>query len=184
MIENEELIIAKAQKDSSEFGVIFDAYYNVIFNYTLRRVANTFHTRDIVSEVFYKALQKIGTFQWKGISILNWLYRIANNEIAIFFRSPNRKVTSLDRLKDLNVQFSSNTNLENEMVKAEAELEQQQEFLKIQSQIKELPLKYQEVISLRYFENKKIFEIAEIIGEKESTTKALLYRGLEKLKKQ
>ncbi len=84
MIENEELIIAKAQKDSSEFGVIFDAYYNVIFNYTLRRVANTFHTRDIVSEVFYKALQKIGTFQWKGISILNWLYRIANNEIASY----------------------------------------------------------------------------------------------------
>ncbi len=183
MLENEESIIKAAQENATSFGIIFDEYYNSIFNYVLRRVANPFHSRDIVSEVFYNALCNISRFQWRGISILNWLYRIANNEIAQFFRSPGKKVVSLDRLKDLNVQFASNTNLEKEMLQAEEALEQHEEFLKIQAQICELSLKYQEVISLRYFEGKKLSEIAEIIGKNENTTKALLYRGLEKLKK-
>lgn len=183
MLENEEQLLAEIKKDSTQFGIIFDNYYTAIFNYTLRRVANPYHSRDIVSDVFFKALNGIDSFEWRGVSILNWLYRIANNEIARFFRSPYQKFTSLDHLKDLNVQFASNSNLEKEMVKAENTLQQHQAFLKIQEQIKTLSIEYQEVISLRFFENKKLSEIAEIIDKNENTTKALLYRGIEKLKK-
>lgn len=183
MLEDEQQIIEKAKKDPRAFGAVFDEYYNVIFNYTLRRVANVHISRDIVSEVFYKALTKIEKFEWRGISILNWLYRIANNEIAQQFRTPHRKIISLDHLKDLNVQFASNNNLEQEMLKAERELERQQEFVKIQKKIAQLPIKYQEVLSLRFFEEKKLCEIAQITDKNENSVKALLYRGLEKLKK-
>ncbi len=183
MLENEEFIIKAAQENPASFGPVFDAYYNDIFNYVLRRVAHTIHSRDIVSEVFYNALNSINCFEWRGISILHWLYRIANREISEFFRYPNRKAVSLDRLKDLNVQFACSTDLEKEMLQAEETLEQHQEFLKIQSEINKLDVKYQEVISLRYFEEKKINEIAEIIDKNESTTKSLLYRGLEMLKR-
>jgi RNA polymerase sigma-70 factor, ECF subfamily len=48
--------------------------------------------------------------------------------------------------------------------------------------LKKLNVKYQEVISLRYFEKKAILEIAEILDKKEGTVKSLLSRGLEKLK--
>lgn len=183
VLENEEELLAEIKKDSTRFGVIFDNYYSAIFNYTLRRVANPYHSRDIVSDVFFKALNSINSFEWRGVSILNWLYRIANNEIKRFFRSPYQKFASLDYLKDLNVQFASNSNLEKEMLEAEQNLEQHEAFLKIQSQIKTLSIEYQEVLSLRFFENKKLSEIAEIVDKNENTTKALLYRGLEKLKK-
>lgn len=183
VLENEEQLLEEIKQDSTRFGVLFDNYYSPIFNYTLRRVANPYHTRDIVSDVFFKAMNSIDSFEWRGVSILNWLYRIANNEIARFFRSPHQKFASLDYLKDLNVQFASNSNLEKEMEEAELALEKHQAFLEIQKLLKTLPIDYQEVISLRYFENRKLSEIALIIDKNENTTKALLYRGVEKLKK-
>ena len=49
--------------------------------------------------------------------------------------------------------------------------------------IKQLPQKYQDVLTLRYFADKKINEIAIILGKPEGTIKSLLHRGLEKLKR-
>ena len=44
--------------------------------------------------------------------------------------------------------------------------------------------KYQDVISLRYYEQKSIREIAIILGKKEGTIKSLLSRGLDKVREQ
>jgi RNA polymerase sigma-70 factor (ECF subfamily) len=51
------------------------------------------------------------------------------------------------------------------------------------NELKTLPVKYQEVISLRYFEGKENKEIVEILNINEGTLKSLLSRGLEKLRK-
>jgi RNA polymerase sigma-70 factor (ECF subfamily) len=50
-------------------------------------------------------------------------------------------------------------------------------------ELKTLPIKYQEVISFKYFEGKENKEIAEILLIKEGTLKSLISRGLEKLRK-
>jgi RNA polymerase sigma-70 factor (ECF subfamily) len=64
----------------------------------------------------------------------------------------------------------------------EAELLQHVRFLQVLEQLKGLPIRYQEVISLRYFEGKSNKEIAEILGAGEGTIKSLLSRALEKLR--
>jgi RNA polymerase sigma-70 factor (ECF subfamily) len=46
-----------------------------------------------------------------------------------------------------------------------------------------LPVKYQEVIVLRFFEDKQIKEICQILDKREGTVKSLLHRGLERLRK-
>jgi RNA polymerase sigma-70 factor (ECF subfamily) len=46
-----------------------------------------------------------------------------------------------------------------------------------------LPPKYQEVIALRFNEDKKMVEIAEILGKPEGTVRSLLSRALTKLRK-
>ena len=56
------------------------------------------------------------------------------------------------------------------------------DFLRIQKQLLGLPLSYQEVMALRYFEEKSISEISLITGKKEGTVKSLLSRGIEKLR--
>jgi len=50
--------------------------------------------------------------------------------------------------------------------------------------LKTLPVAYQEVIALRYFEGKELKEICLILNMKEGTLKSLLSRGVEKLRMQ
>ena len=70
-----------------------------------------------------------------------------------------------------------------EVIEAEEELRRHEDFLLLHENIAKLSIKYQEAITLRFFENKQIKEIAEILGKREGTVKSLLHRGLEKLKK-
>jgi len=70
-----------------------------------------------------------------------------------------------------------------EVIEAEEELRRHEDFLLLHENISKLPIKYQDVITLRFFENKQIKEIGEILGKREGTIKSLLHRGLKKLKK-
>jgi RNA polymerase sigma-70 factor (ECF subfamily) len=64
----------------------------------------------------------------------------------------------------------------------ETELEKRDQFLLVLKELKTLPVKYQEVIALRYFEGKENKEIVEILNINEGTLKSLLSRGMEKLR--
>jgi RNA polymerase sigma-70 factor (ECF subfamily) len=86
MLEAERELLEQIRSDPKAFGVVFDHYYQPIFGYVFRRVADYDFARDITAETFLKAFLKIQSFRWKGISISSWLYRIATNEINQFFR--------------------------------------------------------------------------------------------------
>ena len=178
-LEKEKELIERTKKDPEAFGELYDKYYSQIFGYILKRVADIEVAKDICSETFLKALKNLWKFKWKNISISCWFYKIANNEIANFFRK-KKKTIPLEKVPGLS--FSENPF--SEEIEAQEKLKKHQDFLKIQRQISKLDIKYQEVIVLRFFEKKKIKEIAEILGKKEGTVKSLLYRGLEKLKEQ
>ena len=171
-LKKEKELIKKAQKDPEVFGQIYDKYYYKILGYILKRVADLEIAQDITSETFLKALQKLWQFRWRNIPFSAWLYRIANNEIANYFRKNKQKLTSLKKISESVVAYNP-----------KEKLERHQDFLILQQKILKLPIKYQEVIALRFFEKKRIKEIAEILGKKEGTIKSLLHRGLKKLKK-
>lgn len=67
---------------------------------------------------------------------------------------------------------------------AESELDKHERFLRIQKLLQELPLKYQEVISLKYFEKLKINEISTVLNKPEGTVKSLLSRGIALMRDQ
>jgi len=191
-LSNEKELVKKAQKEPEAFAKLYDKYYLQIFGYILKRVADLEVAQDITSETFFKALKNLWKFRWKNISISSWLYRIANNEIANYFRKNKRYSVSLDEVLEKDFYSASKFlvqgepvalhNPETEFIEAQEKLKKHQDFLEIQEKISQLPIKYQEVITLRFFEKKKIKEIAEILGKKEGTIKSLLHRGLEKLK--
>jgi len=177
-LNEEKELVKKAKKDPEAFGKLYNKYYSQVFGYILKRVANLDIAQDICSETFLKALKNLWKFRWKNISFSFWLYRIANNEIANFFRKGKHKLVSLEKIAEP----IDGRNPEIELIEAENRLKMHQDFLKIQEKISELEIKYQEVITLRFFEKKKIKEIAEILGKREGTIKSLLHRGLERLK--
>lgn len=182
-LREEKELVRQAQKAPDAFAQLYDQYYPRIFGYVLRRSANLEAAQDITSETFLKALGKLWQFQWRNVSFSSWLYKIATNEVKQYFRKAEyKKSVSLEELQEQGFELLSPHDPENELIEAQEKLEQHQEFLEVQQRIVRLPDKYQEVITLRFFEKKQIKEIAEILGKREGTIKSLLHRAVEKLR--
>jgi RNA polymerase sigma-70 factor (ECF subfamily) len=180
-LEQEKQLVERAKNDTEAFGELYDQYYPQILGYVLRRTANIGVAQDITSEVFFNAMKNLGQFQWRGVPFSSWLFRIATHEIANNFRKSKHKLLSLEQVSDL-INISDNSSAEDELIEAEVELRRHEEYLALHKNLSRLSIKYQEVITLRYFEKKQVKEIGEILGKQEGTIKSLLHRGLKKLR--
>lgn len=184
-IVNEEKLLQEIAVDPQKFAEVYDAFYKNIFGYVYRRTTNYDATKDITAETFLKAFTGIGKFQWRSISILHWLYRIATNETHKYFNSRKYLPESIHRIQEeYGFDITDSSNAETERILLEEELQRHQDFVKINVLITKLDIKYQEVLALRFYEQRSIEEIAIILGKKTGTVKSLLSRGVDKLKMQ
>jgi RNA polymerase sigma-70 factor (ECF subfamily) len=179
-LEQERELVERAKRDIQAFGLLYENNYRNIFNYVLRRTGGIQVSQDIVSEVFYKALKNIGKFKWQGIPFSAWLYRIATNEIANHYNlAKHNMLLKVDIVKI--AEFAGDS-IDIEIEQAEYNLKKQQNLLSIHTILRELPIQYQTVIALRYFEKKGLTEISMILGKREGAVKSLLHRGLKKMR--
>ena len=182
-MDEEQVLVAKAKKDPAAFGRLYDHYQPQIFNYIYRRTGDFELANDMTSEVFLKAYTKVWTFRWQQISIKAWFYRIATNEVKMYFRKNDYRPASLDALRTATgFEVTDTGHFLEEKMAAEQKMQEHQKFIAIQAVLKTLPVKYQEVIALRYFEQHTIREISEILNKKEGTIKSLISRGLDKIR--
>ena len=179
--DEEKELLKLIKKDPQAFAILYDNYYNPIFSYVFRRLGNYDLSKDITAETFLKAYQKIGSFVWRGIPVSAWFYRIASNEINLFIR---QKKYSPEYIEDTGLRhfFQYEEGVETEKATLEQAMLEHKQFSDVQKQLAHLDIKYQEVIALRFFEEKSIKEIAFILAKNEGTVKSLLSRGLEKLR--
>ena len=181
LIEEKQLL-QKIKENPEFFGKLFDEYYKPIFNYVFHRVADYDVARDVAADTFLKAYLKIQSFIWKELSIVTWLYRIATNEVNYYYRKNKANKLAFELFANQANRLFEFDEYQSEKQLLENEMKLNEDFAKAQLSMKKLDLKYQEVLSLRFFEKKSILEIAEILDKKEGTIKSLLSRGLEKLK--
>jgi RNA polymerase sigma-70 factor (ECF subfamily) len=181
-LATEKQLIEQAKHNRQQFGVLFDAYYPAIAQYALRRTGDAAAAQDITAETFYKAMIAIPKFRWQGVSISNWLYKIATNEIRMYFRRSTYQPASLDALFADGFEVADEYDFTQEIVAAQDAVDRGLEFARAQAILATLPTKYQEVIMLRFGEKKKLREIALILHKRPGTVKSLLSRGLSKLK--
>ncbi len=164
--------IQAAQQNPARFRPLYERYYEPIFRFVFRRTADSDLTADLCSQVFLKALQRLGAYQYRGVPFSAWLFRIASNEVAQHFRQNSQKRT---------VSIEENTLSE---VAEEMELEggiwHMEELVEALDTLKPADLS---LIELRFFEQRPFKEIAEILDITESNAKVKTYRILERLRK-
>lgn len=178
-LKAEEELVKRAQHNPEAFGELYEIYYQRIFNFALKRTANIQLALDITSVTFLKALNQIKKFRWRDVPFGAWLYRIAGNEINDHYRRQGgKRIASIEEIAEL----ADTGGYADEINHAEEELSRHEEFLLLHKKLTELPEMYQEVITLKFFEKKKIREMVKILGKKEGTIKSLLHRGVEKLR--
>jgi len=180
----EKAMIEEARKNPAAFGGIFEAYYQKILSYSIYRTMNVEVARDITSETFFKALKNLWQFKWTLAPFSSWLYRIASNEIKMYFRHHKYEPKSMEEAIEENnmPELASRKDLEKEVMQAQEKLDENGDLAKVTRALRELPEKYQEVITFRFYREMKIEEIAAMLNKKVGTIKSILSRGMKMLK--
>jgi RNA polymerase sigma-70 factor (ECF subfamily) len=171
-IRNEYAILEKSGKTPQAFGVLYERYFDRIFNFIYRQTDDEDLTADLCSQTFLNALKNASKFEFRGVPVSAWFYRIASNEVNKHYRKIKKeKVFSIEETLIKELIEISNENYSEELVQ------------KLVEYMKELPTDMLEVLELRFFEDKDFKEIAFILDITESGAKMRTYRALDRLRK-
>ena len=152
---------AKEEKIEQLLLENYNRYYRLAFSY----VHNADDAGDIVQNGAYKAMRGSGNLKRKEYAS-TWIYRIMLNEIYSFFQQ--QKTVSMEAMEE-------------EYGTEPAEMDTYEDF-DLRAALETLSVEDKLVVELRYFEDMKLEEIAEILNENLSTVKSRLYRSLKKLR--
>jgi RNA polymerase sigma-70 factor (ECF subfamily) len=171
-LKQEMLQVEAAKADPARFNVLYEKYYKSIFVFIHRRTNDEDLTADITSQVFLKALINIRKYEYKGVPFSAWLFRIAFNELNMYFRKN-------DAARVVSIEQSSIGQMIHDAQEEDTSHAQQQML----QALKQLELEDIQIIELRFFEKRPFAEVAGIVGITESNAKVRVYRILDKLKK-
>lgn len=140
----------------------YNQYYRLAYSY----VHNESDASDIVQNGAYKALRSSHTLE-KPEYAKTWIYRIMLNEVFSFLRQP---------------QFESYEFLQEQQENKVDAVENHYKDIDLQRAIDSLSPDEKAIITMRYFEDKKLEEIADILNTNVNTIKSRLYRSMQKLR--
>lgn len=174
-IEDIELIKKAGNGDNEAFGNLYERYVRKIYNYIYYRTGNVNEAEDLTAKVFQRAFRHIESYDQRGVPFSAWLYRIAHNLVANWYRDRSRKKeVSLDDHLPSNYRFDY----------PETEIEKSQESEKMMRALRNLPPERQQLIILKFVEGLSNQEIGVIMRKSEGAIKSLYHRTLESLRKE
>ena len=154
------------------FNAIVDAYSERLYWHIRRFLCSHEDTNDLLQEVFIKIWAALPSFRGDA-QLFTWIYRIATNEVINYLRKQRLKAlvsmeteySVLERKIDDDTYFNGDA-LQRELHKA----------------IQRLPQKQRLVFGMRYFDEMKYEDIAEITGTSVGALKASYHHAYNKIK--
>ena len=135
----------------------YERYYRLAYSY----MRNEDDALDVVQESAYRAIRDCRKVRNKDY-LSTWIYRIVVNTALDMLRR-KKKETTTEELPEIPV-------------------EDQNRDLELRTVLNQLEDKSRTIILLRYFEDLKLEDIADIVGDNLNTVKDRLYRSLKKLR--
>lgn len=173
IILTDEELAKRSVSDTRAFGVLIDRYNTVLFRYVVRRShASKEDAEDIVQNSFIKMYRNINDFD-SSLKFSSWVYRITHNELIDWYRKQKRRPTLVindNEDEDIFSKVAGGINIEKEAIQKETKRE-------IEKIIQDLDAKYQEIIMLRFFEDKSYGEISDILEIPEGTVAVRISRA-------
>jgi RNA polymerase sigma-70 factor (ECF subfamily) len=169
----ESALVEQARSNPTAFGALYERYVDKIYAYIYRRVGNTQDAEDLTARTFYRALDRLETYEDRGLPFGAWLFRIAHNLVANWHRDHSRRrFLPLDKLWG----HGSTTQTPDVMV----ELEERREAL--WSAINRLPNERRDLLLYKFSNRLSNLEIGALMDKSESAVKSLYFRTLASLR--
>jgi RNA polymerase sigma-70 factor (ECF subfamily) len=159
---DEQLVDLFASGNNQAFDVLLNRHKGRVFTYILLVVRNRDLAEDVFQETFMKAIVTIkqGRYVDNG-KFYAWVTRIAHNLIIdLYRRERNENTVSNEEFAE--VDLFNNVRLCDENV--EDTLVREQVFTDVRRLMDHLPDNQQEVVRMRYYEDKSFKEIADLTG--------------------
>lgn len=162
-ISDESLMSSLQKGDESAFTILYDRYSNRILYFMFKMLRNDeAKAQDFTQDIFIKVIEAADQFDTSK-SFKTWIFTIAANHCKNYFRS-NKQMFDIDD--------SSNSIVFQDSI--EDNYDQKEFRIKLNSEVVKLSYKFKETFILRYFEDLKIKEIAEIMDCPVGTIKSRL----------
>ena len=165
-----ELLNAALRFDPKALGQIYDLYSPELYRYAARFLGDPSVAEDCVAETFSRFIKAIHVKRGPKDYLKAYLYRIAHNWIADYYR----RTPDMSELKDT---FPDSDNA------PEQEVSLRLRQAQVRNAIQHLTLDQQQVIMLKYIEGWKNKEIAQALKKPVGAVKSLQHRALARLKK-
>ena len=171
---NETLLINQLKSNQTKeqaFKELVSLYKERLYWHIRHIVKSHEDTDDVLQNTFIKVFRNIDNF--KGDSkIYSWMYRIATNEaISIINKNAKRLQTTNEEAQDLAINI----------LQSDVYFEGDEIQLKLQKAIATLPQKQQIVFNMRYFQDIKYKDMAEILETSEGALKASYHIAVKKI---
>lgn len=163
-------LVERARHDPEAFGQLYERYVDKIYNYMYYRTGNHYDAEDLTAKVFHQALIHVKRYVERGLPFSAWLYRIAHNLVANWYRSKSRHVVNLDEVTASALQHPGEV--------PEKSFEHQDEQRLLLRLLRRLPEDRQQLVILKFVNQLSNQEIGQIMGRSEGAIKSLYHRTL------
>ena len=161
------IILAKNKNQKSQTKLI-NHFWVDVFSFVMKKVQDENVADEITVSVFSKVLAKLDLYD-PNFQFKTWILTIAQNTVIDYWRKKNREnEDSTDNFDDFKNQFARSP---------EELLISEEDHKQILNIIESLDFNYQEIIRLRFFEEKSIKEIADELGLTIANTKVRIMRA-------
>ncbi len=179
--KNDQELVKLALGNQEYYGYLIQRYQDKLKRYITRLSGGRQEdANDILQDVFIKVYKNLNDFDL-DLKFSSWIYRIAHNETITFLRKINRRPTTynfeLDAVLVKNLKAELN-------VDVEKEIDQKIMAEDVSKIISSLDKKYQDVLLLRYMEDKDYSEISDILKKPPGTVATLLRQAKDQFKKE
>ena len=154
------------------FSWLVDTYRDMVYTICLRMLTNEADAEEAAQDVFVKAYRNIQGFQGKS-KFSTWLYRIAYNQCISVIRKKVKMIDLVDEVTEEEVNEGD--------INALDTLSAQERGRYLQLAIEALPETDGVVVTLFYYDELSLDEIAEITGLTSSNIRIKLHRSRKKM---
>ena len=162
-------LVLKRPLDSAAVGEMYDAFYDTIYRYCLRRLYFRHLAEDAASDVFLTMAQRIRDFRGKTLRDFRaWLYVIAANHVNQLIRRKLRDERMLDVLTEQTLQHEHGS--------------REKRWPALYRALLTLDEEQQHLINLRFFQGLSHDEIVSIVGKPAGTVRVKIHRALKELR--
>jgi RNA polymerase sigma-70 factor (ECF subfamily) len=153
------------------FERVYNHHVVGIYRFVYARVGNRPDAEDLTAQVFVRAVEQLDTSREPG-QIAAWLYRVAQNAIADYWRAFYRlPIVDTERLAPgwEPVDHGEAAPVTNERAER-----------RVEAVLRGLPDRYRRVLELRFLQRMSLAETAQAMGITSGNAKVLQYRALRK----